>query len=149
MLTCFYTFTHSWKLFQEEPSRKKWKRNRKALATEILCLCPSLSSWGNARKCRFYCSKGYRKKTDNLTYINKTSLFIFRDKEWHLGIRMAAWRLITVLPNILSRFDRQIKCAKCGQTLSVGAKAWAHACPRKRCSYTEYYCLLCFEEIWL
>jgi len=58
--------------------------------------------------------------------------------------RMAAWRMVTILPNLYKRLEGEIKCAKCGQSIYMGEKAWSHMCPRKQTSYTEYYCILCF-----
>jgi len=62
---------------------------------------------------------------------------------------MAAWKRITVRSNLYSRLEGQIRCAKCGELLSIGDEAWAHLCPRKKGSYTNYYCLMCFSKLWL
>jgi len=62
---------------------------------------------------------------------------------------MAAWKHITVRTNLYSRLEGHVKCTKCGQTLSVGDRAWAHMCPRKRESYTEYFCIACFSKLWI
>ena len=62
---------------------------------------------------------------------------------------MAAWRLITIRPNLYSRLEHSVVCAKCGQQLSLGDEAWAHLCPRKKETYTHYYCLLCFSRLWI
>ncbi|HKZ93451.1 MAG TPA: hypothetical protein VJ249_02565 [Candidatus Bathyarchaeia archaeon] len=62
---------------------------------------------------------------------------------------MAAWRYITIQPNLYSRFEGEIKCSRCGHNMALGEKAWAHMCPRKQESYTEYFCLLCFKKLWI
>jgi predicted RNA-binding Zn-ribbon protein involved in translation (DUF1610 family) len=62
---------------------------------------------------------------------------------------MASWNKITVMQNLVSRLDGPPKCKICGQTLDVGEKAWAHICPRKRASHTEYYCLMCYTNLWI
>ncbi len=62
---------------------------------------------------------------------------------------MAAWKLITVRSNLFSRLEGDMRCTKCGQPMSVGERAWAHMCPRKNDSYTEYYCLMCYTKLWV
>jgi len=62
---------------------------------------------------------------------------------------MAAWKKITIKRNLVSRFDGQMTCECCGQTLRVGDRVWSHMCPRKRSSYSEYYCLLCYNKLWI
>ncbi|TET21037.1 hypothetical protein E3J74_00580 [Candidatus Bathyarchaeota archaeon] len=62
---------------------------------------------------------------------------------------MAAWNKITVMQNLVSRLDGPPKCKICGHHLYVGEKAWAHICPRKRESYTVYYCLICYSKLWI
>ena len=62
---------------------------------------------------------------------------------------MAAWRRITIMQNLYNRTEGELRCEKCGHVLDVGDRAWAHMCPRKRSSYTEYFCLMCFSKLWL
>jgi len=62
---------------------------------------------------------------------------------------MAAWKKITLLPNLFSRLEGNVRCERCNDLLAVGKKAWAHQCPRKGQSYTEYYCLLCYPKLWI
>lgn len=62
---------------------------------------------------------------------------------------MAAWKKITVMQNLVSRMDTTPKCKICGETLDIGEEAWAHICPRKRSSRTEYYCLICYTKLWV
>jgi len=62
---------------------------------------------------------------------------------------MAAWKQITVKSNLYSRYEGQLNCETCGKPLYVGDKAWSHMCPRKRGSYTVYYCLLCYPKLWI
>gem|GEM_PF-6141414 len=62
---------------------------------------------------------------------------------------MAAWNKITIMQNLVSRLDGVPKCEICGQHLCVGEKAWAHICPRKRETYTVYYCTGCYTKLWI
>ncbi len=62
---------------------------------------------------------------------------------------MAAWKQIKVRKNLYHRLDGQLRCTKCGDTLYIGDEAWSHMCPRKRESYTEYYCIVCFSKLWI
>lgn len=44
---------------------------------------------------------------------------------------MAAWKHITVRTNLYSRLDGHLRCAKCGQTLSIGTKR-GHTCAHEK-----------------
>lgn len=78
-----------------------------------------------------------------LTYINLLKYSKYEGED------VAAWKLITVKPNLYSRLEGQIRCTRCGELFFVGSKAWAHLCPRKGSSYTEYYCLMCYTVLWI